>query len=217
VAHKVAPKNREPLVTDAVARTFGDGLPEEYRRAVEASLDLRNVCLTNQFWAELETVIRMFLSLQEHHTRKPPRKEYDRWCRIAEHASILGGELREFRREILWSQRPDIKRALEVLWEIKDSADARIVGYGTLVEAFRRRRHPHRWFLYASILDLWKGLSGKLKFSMSSRQPYGPLIRFVEACANPLLIKPLKANGIGSFIDRQRGRRSRHRVYARHK
>jgi hypothetical protein len=215
VARKAARKKDElSLITDVIARTFGDGLPEEYRRAVEASLDLQDACLTNQFWAELETVIRTFLSLQERRLRKPPRQEYDRWCRIAEHAGILGGELRALRWEIPWTQRPDIKRALEVLWEIKDSADARMAGYGTLIEAFRHG-HQHRWYLYASILDLWKWLGGELKYSMSPKGvPYGPLIRFVEACVNPLLIKPLKASGISSFVDRRLGRRGRNRVYA---
>jgi hypothetical protein len=122
VTRKAAPKKGEvSLVTDEVARTFGDGLTEEYRRAVEASLGLQDdACLTSLFWAELDTVVRTFLRLQERRIRKPPRKEFDRWYRIAEHAAILGGELRALRRENPWTQRPDIKQALEVLWELNN-------------------------------------------------------------------------------------------------
>jgi hypothetical protein len=209
---KAARNKSEPsLVLDQVARAFGDGFPEEYRRAVEASLDRQDVCLTDQFWSELESVIRTFLSLQEHHIRTPPRKERARWRRIAELANDLSGELRGLRRQILWTQRPNLARFLKELWEVRDSADARMAGYGMIVEAFRHG-NPHRWFLYASILDLWLWLGGKLQYSMSPEgRPHGPLVRFVEACANPILVKPLKASGISAFIDRRKGKRRRAR------
>jgi hypothetical protein len=202
-----------------VAGPFDDGLNESYKRAVAESLGRPE---TPQFWNELETAVGTFLNLERHHVSRPPHEERAYWERIAKLANNLGAELRERRRQILWGQRPNVRRALETLWEIKDAADARVAGYDTIVKAFQRRDNPHRWYLYAKILDLWIELGGELRCSMSPKGvPYGPTIRFVQACANPLLAEPLTPNGISAFVDRHRKERSRprpaHRVLTRQK
>jgi hypothetical protein len=199
--------HEDSLLAAELARAFDEnvGLREPYKRAVALSLGAK-ACPPEQFWRELETIVGTFVSLQRHHIAKVPRRQREYWQSIASRADDLARALRPLRRQILWGQRLDLQQTLHALWEVKDWADAHVLGYDTITAAFQHHRHPHRWYLYRSLIDLWTGqLGGELTYTTAADgMPGGPLIRFVEACANPLLAAPLTARAIRKIIDQAR-------------
>jgi hypothetical protein len=205
---------RAPKRSAAAADTsavFGEyGLTESYKRSVEAAFGSAQACITELFWLELETVVGVFLSLQQKHVNSPPRQQREFWRRFAERTSDLANNLRIIRRQTRWGHSDPMwaNRGLMALWEIQQRADLHVLAYDDIVQA--SRRYPHRSFLYDSICDFWVWNGRQLRYSTSpAGVPTGPLIRFIEACANPLLAKPLSAHGIRDFIDRRKGRKVR--------
>ena len=75
-----------------------------------------------------------------------------------------------------------------------------------MVEHFGGTKNPHREFLYEAVFDLWYRRLG-MEMEFSRTKTGGPLIRFLAACINPLLVNPLTARGISKAVERVRARR----------
>jgi hypothetical protein len=117
---------RAPKRSAAAADTsavFGEyGLTESYKRSVEAAFGSAQACITELFWLELETVVGVFLSLQQKHVNSPPRQQREFWRRFAERTSDLANNLRIIRRQTRWGHSDPMwaNRGLMALWEIQD-------------------------------------------------------------------------------------------------
>jgi hypothetical protein len=158
---------------------FDGRLSASYQQGVIDSLNLYNACLTERFWLELRVVVALFIDLQRRHAANPAIKQRARWRRIIKIMDETGQAL-----------------------GLKDAAGAYVVYYDVVTEAFRARGNPDLWYLCTSLLDIWTcGLGREARFSTGGR-PSGPLIRFIQACIDPLLVYQFNPHTIRSYIER---------------
>ena len=152
-----APEGQAPL--DA------NGLTDQYRQGVLAALPPGVVEPPEQFWRDLETAVVAYLALQEHRSKRPLKRELERWRYIYWLVSELGSELRTIRRQTPLSALDPLwpNRALTALWAVKLKAEAGVGAYETIGRAFRRRKNPHRESLYGAVFNLWRGHLGQQK------------------------------------------------------
>jgi hypothetical protein len=79
-------------------------------------------------------------------------------------------------------------------------------------DAFGGRKNPHREFLYRGVMRVWTDrLGGKLRFwrPFDGGLPGGSLIRFLQACLEPVLGDETPEAGLADIIERERAARAR--------
>jgi hypothetical protein len=193
VLHKTPPRADTTTVLDA------SGLTCTYRRTVEAALP-RGAAREN-FWADLRKAVETFLSFEmQRQSRKPPQQQRKHWHQVRQWAA-KGRELLQY--------DPRATGLLAVLAKIDRIAAAHALGYEAISSGFGGRRDVHRAFFYAALCDLWLGPldQDELRYSRSP-QPSGPLIRFLLACAGPVMIASgttaPSPHTVAGIIDRER-------------
>jgi hypothetical protein len=196
-----------------------DGLvfDEHYRRGVSATLP-PGVAASEEFWADLESAVDVFLRWEIRRLRRPPTKERERWQRIETLASELGKELLRAHRETprTHSEADWAKLLLVELAKLRTRARNHIRAYTAIAKGYSRRRNDSRAFLYASVLELWtKHLRGELKYRRTPKGVlYGPLIDFFRACVDPFLSDEAPTvRAISDIIDRARRPQPRAKAY----
>src|SRR4029434_4556936 len=144
------------------------------------------------FWRELETAIETYTELSDQRAKRLPARERKRYQRIEKLAHDLGHEIGMAKRRVLWTSSdphwPD--RAHTALREIKRKAESALIAHEMISAGFKGRHNQHRSNFYAAVLDLWVfHLEKKLADSTAPKTnlPGGPLVRFITACADPVL------------------------------
>ena len=155
-------KRKSKPDVDTTAVFDNNGLTDQYLQTVTAALP-SGVEPPEEFWHELETAVAGFLLLQERRTRRPPKLELERWQNIDRLVSELGSELRTIKRQTPWDAIDPLwpNRSLSALWGIKLRAEAGVLAYQSLTEAFRGRRNPHCDYL-SVMCNLWRQHLGQV-------------------------------------------------------
>jgi hypothetical protein len=194
-------------VVDDVA----DGLTPEHCARIGAALP-PGLVMTPEAWIELNEIVVGYHIFRTRHASYPIVEERKRWTRLDKAVDEVGAELRRLQRKTPWSG-PDpgwINRALAALWEVHCKVETR-AAYHKIWSAFSRRENPHREFLYWGVMRVWTDrLGGELRYSKPEKGlPYGPLIRFLVACVEPILGDETPGGGLGDIIDREREARAK--------
>jgi hypothetical protein len=156
------------------------------------------------FWLELEGVAREYDGLRGG-VRRNLARDRRRYTRIDKLVSALANELRAIRNDAprLDSDLSWPARDIEALWRIHDRASAHLLAYESIAASQSRRSDPCRDYLIGGLLDLWmEHVDATLGFSRAKGgEASGPLIRFLDAAAAPLLGDAmLKPEGLASRI-----------------
>jgi hypothetical protein len=189
-----------------------EGLTAEHRARIEAALPPGKV-MSPEAWAELEEYVVGYRIFNARRTSYPIFEERKRWKRIGDAVDTLDAELRRLRREPLEGDQdpkwPD--RALEGLWEVYRRVKNRAAFHAIWGKPFSRRQNPDRAFLYQGVMRVWTNqLGGELRYSTEGSAHYGPLIRFLVACVEPILGKQMPSiSTIADIIDREREARAK--------
>jgi hypothetical protein len=184
------------------ASTEAAGLSDEHRASIEAALP-PDVIMSPEAWDDLVEIINSYRSFEHHRTTYP--KERKRWKRLDDAVEQAAVELRRLRCETPWSDLAN--RALTALWDIHCKVEEERAAFCTIWDAFNRRKNPYRQvFLYGGIMRVWTDrLGGELRYSNKpGKPPYGPLVRFLKACLEPLLGDQTPNAGIADIIERER-------------
>ena len=207
--------SRQPKTIAEIESLDGLVFDERYRSGIRDALP-PGVTTTEEFWADLETGIEVFLRWEIRRLRRSPTEERGRWERIETLASQLGKELLRAHLETprTYSEADWAKPLLAELAKLTARAHNHIRAYRSIAKGYRGRRNDSRAFLYASVLELWtKHLGQKLTYSAIKATPGGPLIRFFRACVGPFLDNAAPTpHAIADIIDR-----TRHGVLTRQK
>jgi hypothetical protein len=170
---------------------------EEYKRAIQEAMP-PEIEPPDLFWAVLTDIVSKFQIMEKCRiARRMPAAETKRKrCQKIAELATMDGE------------------PTEPLATIKILAEQYLADHRTMVRDFRgNEQDPNREALYMWVLeDLWcRALGQQLGVSLyvDKKRP-GPLIKFFAACVNPLLPKPLTANGIVSIHLRAKARRKQH-------
>jgi hypothetical protein len=195
-------------VVDDVA----DQLTPEHCARIEAALP-PGVVMTPEAWIELNEIIVGYHIFRTRHAAYPIVEERKHWKRLGDAVDEAAVELRRLQRKTPWlSQDPGwINRALAALWEVHCKVETR-AEYHKIWSLFGRRQNPHRAFLYEGVMRVWSDrLDGKLRYSRPKKKglPYGPLIRFLVACVEPILGDETPGAGLADIIDRERRARAK--------
>jgi hypothetical protein len=188
-----------------------DGLTPEHCAGIVAALPA-GVVMTPEAWVELNEIVVGYRFFRTRHATYPIADERKRWKRLGDAVEKAAAELRQLRRETSWSG-PDpgwINCALAALWEVHRKVETR-AAYHKIWSAFSRRQNPHREFLFWGAMRVWTDwLGGELRYSKPAKGlPYGPLIRFLVACIEPILGDETPGGGLGDIIDREREARAK--------
>jgi hypothetical protein len=169
-------------------------LSEDYKREIQDAIP--GICPLDAFWGELADIVSKFKIMEKcRAARRSPAAEirHKRCQKIAKLATLDG-------------------EPTEPLATIKNLAEEYLAAHQIMVKDFRgHEKDPNHEALYMWVIeDLWcRALGKELGVSSVGKKVPGPLIRFFTACVNPLLSKPLTANGIVSIHDRAKARRKR--------
>jgi hypothetical protein len=193
----VARTTKKTLRKADVSAAFDGGLTEPYKQGVVDSLELYYACLPAPFWLQLETVVGLFLDLQQRRNHQLAIEERARWQRIAKLVNETGQELRLMRQKHPWANN---RLFVSDVWALKKTAEAYVAYYADIAMAFRGRSNPYLWSLCMSLLDLWVWGLGR-EARLTEGLPSEPLMRFMRACANPLLAHPLNPHTIRGYVD----------------
>jgi hypothetical protein len=183
------------------------GLTDEHRASIEAALP-DGVTMTEEAWADLTEIVDAYHLFKRRRTTYPIAEERKRWKRLGDAADKTSAELRQLAAEK--GSAPWLDRALAALEEVSRKVEARAAFHFTW-SAFGRRQNPHREFLFGGIMRVWTDrLGGELHFSRPPRGglPSGPLVRFLQACLEPVLGDDAPAEGIADIIERERRARA---------
>jgi hypothetical protein len=195
------------------------GLPETYRRNVEAALP-RGVTAGSDFWDALWAILGRYLLAEQSRKHNPPTIRAKQWQRFEQRLTQFKGDMIAIRRTIdrrmIDPENQPPSWWINLLWAVQE-AQWRACEYGQSYQkagaGFRGRTNPQRERLYSDILRLWQGhLRQRLKFSRSPKkggEPYGLPIQFFKACVNPVLgeTAPME-EGIVSAIKREQRRQA---------
>jgi hypothetical protein len=173
----------------------------EHRRDIEAAIPT-GVKVPDAFWSDLTDALDVFVAMDRNRNRRPPWRELKKWKRAEEYAAALIAELRGVDGPS-W-----VGAALKMLEDLRERAGRAIIGYEFIATGYRGRAAPHRMVLFETICDLWvRHLKQELGYSMppTGGEPYGPAIRFFEACLAPAL-GVVSPHAVRGAIDRAKDR-----------
>ena len=187
--------------------TLSDEHCREIEAALPAGVDYRPVL------SALDEIVRGFLIFRERRSRRPPAHERVRWARIVKTISRLAAEVRQLKRETLWSD-PYPEWPAHFLAELRNAQrHAETLLAVSIVShlAVRGKRDEYREFLYWGVLRAWTDhAGGKLAFSKPAqrRSPGGPCIRFFLSVVTPILGDETPGpHGVAAIIRRERTNR----------
>ena len=165
---------------------YGSVLSADYRAGVAAALP-RGVVASDDFWLELSAVVAGYvISRRNRESRPAAAREIERFERIIGMATTPGEQPAE-------------------LALIKTLAESQLAAHQVVSAGFQRKQNMHIEGFCFGILSLWTRELGQ-KPGVS--RPGGPLVRFFNACATPLLGKPYSASGVASIVIRQNATRN---------
>jgi hypothetical protein len=195
------------------------GLPETYRRAVEAALP-RGVTVDSDFWDALWGILGRYLLAEQYRKCNPPTARTKEWQRFEKRLVQFKGAMIAVRRTIdrrmIDPENQPPAWWINLLWAVQEAqwrASEYSQSYQKAGAGFRGRTNPQRERLYGDILRLWQGHLGQsLAISRSPKKggaPYGPPIQFFKACVSPVLgeTAPME-EGIVSAIKREQQRQA---------
>jgi hypothetical protein len=186
------------------------GLSDEHRARIEAALP-PGMSMTPEAWAELTEIVDGYRIFEHRRTTYPIKEERAHWKRLSDAVEQAGVELRRLRRKTPWSDPDPLwpNRALAALWNVRCKVETQ-AAFHSIWDAFDGRKNPHREFLYSGVMRVWTDhLGGELRYSNKpGKLPYGPLIRFMQACLEPVLGDETPRAGLANTIQRERHARA---------